>query len=77
MTSEAIQTSHRTTAATYTSQSIFSAVRGAWKAVRKHAEHRRAERALRAMEPRMLKDIGIDRSEIMSIVYTGKLDRRS
>ena len=77
MTSQVIQASRHEVAETYGSQSILGFVRNALQAMCAHAANRRAERALREMDPRMLKDIGIDRSEIMSVIYTGTLDRRS
>ncbi len=77
MTSEAIDTSRQDMAEAYAPQSILNSVRSACTFMRRHAARKRAERDLREMNPRMLKDIGIDRSEIMSVVYTGKRDRRS
>jgi uncharacterized protein YjiS (DUF1127 family) len=76
MTIEAITARHHEAENTTVASMIFNAVRSAWNAAGKHIGRRRAERALREMDPRLLKDIGIDRNEIMSVVYTGSVERR-
>ena len=55
--------------------SVWTSVNGFWTTIATHAANRRAERDLRAMDARLLKDIGIDRSEIMSVVYTPSRER--
>lgn len=41
-----------------------------------HRERRRAMAELRSVDPRALKDMGIDRSEVASIIYCNDSDRR-
>jgi len=58
--------------------------RNVWTAIIKpllhrYSEHRKKRRALaelRSVDPRTLKDIGIDRSEVTSIVYGNPSGRR-
>ena len=40
----------------------------AWRALRRWRKHRNAVASMQALDDRMLKDIGIDRSEIDSVV---------
>ena len=40
----------------------------AWRAFRRWRNHRKAVASMQALDERMLKDIGIDRSEIDSVV---------
>jgi uncharacterized protein YjiS (DUF1127 family) len=42
----------------------------------KHGRQRRALAQLNSMDPRILRDIGIDRSEVTSIVYGDPTGRR-
>ena len=55
---------------------LFKAIANVLGSAMKQLEYRRAERALREMDPRLLKDIGIERSQIMTAVYTGSGQRR-
>jgi uncharacterized protein YjiS (DUF1127 family) len=58
--------------------------RAAWMAaigqlLRRYLEHRKQRRALaqlRSVDPRILRDMGIDRSEVTSIVYGDPKGRR-
>lgn len=54
---------------------IRSAFRGAWRAYWRHRAERATLFMLQSLDERTLKDIGIDRSEIVSVVY-GARDRR-
>lgn len=54
---------------------IRSAFRGAWRAYWRHRAERATLFMLQSLDDRTLKDIGIDRSEIGSVVY-GARDRR-
>ena len=47
----------------------FETARRMYRAMRERSEHRRAVRELRAMNRHVLKDIGIDRSEIVSVIH--------
>lgn len=75
MTSKAIAIEDQGRPQPFATSHIWNGIQAIWTAITQHAQRRRAVRDLRAMEPRMLKDIGIDRSEIMSVVYTPSRDR--
>jgi uncharacterized protein YjiS (DUF1127 family) len=47
-----------------------------WAAYAEYRRKRRALAQLRSVDPRMLKDLGIDRSELESIVFNNTRDRR-
>jgi uncharacterized protein YjiS (DUF1127 family) len=47
-----------------------------WHAYRAHREHRAAKAQLMALDDHMLKDIGLDRSEIDSVLLDTSQDRR-
>lgn len=52
--------------------SAVRTVEGFWKRVRRVAKARRDEKHLRSLPDRMLKDIGIHRSEIATVVRHGR-----
>ncbi len=45
---------------------VFAIVADFWQTLNRHAERRRAERAVQTMPANMLRDISIDRSVLMS-----------
>jgi len=45
-------------------------------AMRAHAKRRKEVRSLRTLDDRILRDMGFDRSEIISIVHTDQHERR-
>jgi uncharacterized protein YjiS (DUF1127 family) len=51
----------------------IAAITGWWQAYRLWQDRTRAVRALQALEDHQLKDIGIDRAEIRSVVAHGRL----
>lgn len=75
MTSKAIAIETHGRPQPFATSHIWNGIQTIWAAITQHAERRRAVRDLRAMDPRMLRDIGIDRSEIMSVVYTPSRER--
>ena len=52
------------------------AVLSGWQAFRSYHERRIAMAQLMALDDRMLKDIGIDRSEILSVLVDTSRERR-
>ena len=57
------------------SRRISDAVKGAWVGYWTHRAERATVFALHALDDRTLKDIGMDRSEIESVVYARARDR--
>jgi uncharacterized protein YjiS (DUF1127 family) len=76
MTTEATTIRQLETVNTTVASSVFNALRSVWTAAGKCTERRRAEHAQQEMDPRLLRDIGINRSQIMSAVYTGSVKHR-
>lgn len=54
---------------------VFKVPRDFWKSLSRHAEMRRAERASRTMDANVLRDIGIDRSAVMAVLYAPQRER--
>ena len=44
--------------------------------LRNRMKDKRDARALRSLDPRTLRDMGIDRSEIISVIYSDNTERR-
>jgi uncharacterized protein YjiS (DUF1127 family) len=76
MSMDAITTSRHELVIASAASTVFKFIHNAWKAINTHAERRRAEYVLRGLDSRTLGDIGINRSEIMSVVYTSSRERR-
>ena len=50
---------------------------GVWhRGVREHARKRRNLRMMRELSNHVLRDIGLDRSELASVVYSTRVERR-
>ena len=47
-----------------------------FKTLRARTHNKRNARSLRALDERTLRDMGINRSEILSVVYTNSSERR-
>lgn len=58
------------------SRSTMQRLKDAWFSFREARERRRAVREMQLLDNRTLKDIGINRSEIMSVVHGNQKDRR-
>ncbi len=48
---------------------LFNLLHDFWNSLSRHAEMRRAERASQTMDANVLRDIGIDRSAVLSALY--------
>ena len=48
-----------------------------FRALRRRAQNKRDANSLRALDERTLRDMGIDRSEILSVVYADARERRT
>lgn len=54
---------------------LLDAIRQFFAALKRHSETRRAERALETMDAKLLHDIGIHQSAVMSVLYLPPSER--
>ena len=59
------------------SRSTMQRLKDAWFSFREARERRRTVREMQLLDNRTLKDIGINRSEILSVVHATQKDRRA
>jgi len=76
MTIEAIPTRHHDLARASAMTAVLRGIRSIFTAINRHAERRRADAELTTMDPNVLRDIGVDQSDMMAVLYTSRRERR-